>query len=117
MRISDWTSDVCSSDLLSQGRRHCRIGRLPLDHRRDRHVGLARPRAAARRNLWLGALGERPRNPQGWHARVRWRSEEHTAELQSLMRTSYAVLCLKKKTIYYSKIRTRSTPQSNHTLT
>src|SRR3546814_6278263 len=50
---------------LSQGRRHCRIGRLPLDHRRDRHVGL--------------------------------RSEEHTSELQSLMRISYAVFCLKKK--------------------
>src|SRR3546814_3953568 len=28
-----------------------------------------------------------------------WRSEEHTSELQSLMRTSYAVFCLKKKTI------------------
>src|SRR3546814_6431671 len=29
---------------------------------------------------------------------VRWRSEEHTSELQSLMRISYAVFCLKKKT-------------------
>src|SRR3546814_5535001 len=31
-------------------------------------------------------------------ARDRWRSEEHTSELQSLMRISYAVFCLKKKT-------------------
>src|SRR3546814_3585830 len=33
-----------------------------------------------------------------WHASVRDRSEEHTSELQSLMRISYAVFCLKKKT-------------------
>src|SRR3546814_1227804 len=34
-----------------------------------------------------------------WHGRGRWpmRSEEHTSELQSLMRISYAVFCLKKK--------------------
>src|SRR3546814_7336709 len=48
-----------------------------------------------------------------------WRSEEHTSELQSLMRISYAVFCLKKKktqkntgkcnrnTMYYEQIRTR----------
>src|SRR3546814_6472421 len=42
--------------------------------------------------------------PSGLHSRPismgssRWRSEEHTSELQSLMRTSYAVFCLKKKT-------------------
>src|SRR3546814_9004656 len=37
---------------------------------------------------------------------VRWRSEEHTSELQSLMRISYAVFCLKKKkkTVQYDKI-------------
>src|SRR3546814_2453459 len=34
------------------------------------------------------------------HTRVAWRSEEHTSELQSLMRISYAVFCLKKKTTY-----------------
>src|SRR3546814_8343765 len=47
------------------------------------------------------------RRPSGWSCRVRtsstgvnphrYRSEEHTSELQSLMRTSYAVFCLKKK--------------------
>src|SRR3546814_8405626 len=34
----------------------------------------------------------------GWQIRSFWRSEEHTSELQSLMRISYAVFCLKKKT-------------------
>src|SRR3546814_4429807 len=40
------------------------------------------------------------------------RSEEHTSELQSLMRISYAVFCLKKKTQYSNKISTRATPRS-----
>src|SRR3546814_1658471 len=41
-----------------------------------------------------------------------WRSEEHTSELQSLMRISYAVFCLKKKTIQYKKA-TSNTSNSN----
>src|SRR3546814_6383757 len=45
------------------------------------------------------ALDERPRPP---------RSEEHTSELQSLMRISYAVFCLKKKTQYTSTLTTPS---------
>src|SRR3546814_4955500 len=48
-------------------------------------------------NLRSALLGERPKNlvnPQVWK-----RSEEHTSELQSLMRNSYAVFCLKKKKI------------------
>src|SRR3546814_4700033 len=36
------------------------------------------------------------------------RSEEHTSELQSLMRISYAVFCLKKKTIHNTKLATNS---------
>src|SRR3546814_3155816 len=40
------------------------------------------------------------------------RSEEHTSELQSLMRTSYAVFCLKKKTTTYSNFQPIPTPQS-----
>src|SRR3546814_4212984 len=41
-----------------------------------------------------------PSSPRSWpgcETPVRWRSEEHTSELQSLMRISYAVFCLKKK--------------------
>src|SRR3546814_2133626 len=50
------------------------------------------------------------------------RSEEHTSELQSLMRISYAVFCLKKKTIKTQKIHTRTTElikllYNNHTST
>src|SRR3546814_1207759 len=42
------------------------------------------------------------------------RSEEHTSELQSLMRISYAVFCLKKKkTIIYTNINS-NTPHNNH---
>src|SRR3546814_3720045 len=61
-------------------------------------------------SLWLGTrlLARLGRNPMSRAARRRrdrwpsreeaWRSEEHTSELQSLMRISYAVFCLKKKT-------------------
>src|SRR3546814_12694861 len=57
---------------LPQGRRHCRIGRFPLDHRRDRHVGLECPRAAARRNLWPGRMADGREIPKGRLARVGW---------------------------------------------
>src|SRR3546814_9396274 len=95
MRISDWSSDVCSSDL------HAHIIGLRAVH------ALGGPRHAAKdiaaaddeadfEAAILGFLD------LGRHARDRGqgrqgRSEEHTSELQSLMRTSYAVCCLKQK--------------------
>src|SRR3546814_1041127 len=42
------------------------------------------------------------------------RSEEHTSELQSLMRISYAVFCLKKKTIKHTACRHHSTVNQRH---
>src|SRR3546814_1650242 len=64
----------------------------PLDPLEEAHQGEARHQARAgdsrRRPL-------RPREGEGAHPRIR--SEEHTSELQSLMRISYAVFCLKKK--------------------
>src|SRR3546814_1591102 len=49
--------------------------------------------------LVLGiGLSHQPAVEQRWH--MTWRSEEHTSELQSLMRISYAVFCLKKKNKY-----------------
>src|SRR3546814_8366652 len=45
----------------------------------------------------LAEEGVDPRSPEGIAALRRWRSEEHTSELQSLMRISYAVFCLKNK--------------------
>src|SRR3546814_5035113 len=77
MRISDWSSDVCSSDLLFAGL----VSGIQLN------VGLS------------GALA----TLTAFHAQGLERSEEHTSELQSLMRISYAVFCLKKN-IYTSYI-------------
>src|SRR3546814_8507888 len=117
MRISDWSSDVCSSDLFWSSRtvkstrfitalatrlpvisravcwrccraviRHRRCGRRPDRRKRAKplefrtQIATIRPLSAA-----LGPAED-------------CRSEEHTSELQSLMRISYAVFCLKKKT-------------------
>src|SRR3546814_2188505 len=93
MRISDWSSDVCSSDLL-----------LRLEHRRSRDLHfriemrramLERLETADRRAELLALLQIADR--QIHRAAADARSEEHTSELQSLMRISYAVFCLKKK--------------------
>src|SRR3546814_7444377 len=102
MRISDCSSDVCSSDLLHATVQvslpalifipfAARIG--PLAWSRwlpPLHAGLgARFASSVRRvdlAIWLFIL-----------LGTCWRSEEHTSELQSLMRISYAVFCLKKK--------------------
>src|SRR3546814_3138718 len=124
MRISDWSSDVCSSDLQFGA-----IGALDCLHLETKHPIAAidihkssisdklRPqllKKLGRGDSWVlgddrssqryGALLERPdiaavsmfgecfaaKGPVS-------RSEEHTSEIQSLMRISYAVFCLKKK--------------------
>src|SRR3546814_6297301 len=116
MRISDWSSDVCSSDL-SDGRSSRPILGPALDGR----PGFAAIRSTPESATWHGdstwdhAVGPLQFIPSTWS---RWaadgdgdgasdpndiddaayaRSEEHTSELQSLMRISYAVFCLKKK--------------------
>src|SRR3546814_4236651 len=94
MRISDWSSDVCSSDLAEQ--------------HRDRHVAVEEiGKSVAVAVRVAQRLLQRERHAQWrceckliqqWIARDRMqRSEEHTSELQSLMRISYAVFCLKKQ--------------------
>src|SRR3546814_7013918 len=106
MRISDWSSDVCSSDL---GLRHtsrngikeyrrdalpnalCRFDRAPVLNLLE-HVVDDRWRQIRDRNF--PDLGE---NVPFEAAKHIGRSEEHTSELQSLMRISYAVFCLKKQ--------------------
>src|SRR3546814_7679636 len=135
MRISDWSSDVCSSDLSG---RH----RPPEEAPAHRRRGLPDPDAILRLVkspgeeqggtgagrllvveddpgvMMLGGVGagthlepsdapgqrDHSGEGRGRHQRCRplagdplERSEEHTSELQSLMRTSYAVFCLKKK--------------------
>src|SRR3546814_10615660 len=112
MRISDWSSDVCSSDLGRSGRRRPTAAPRRPPARGEVAPGLVGAASAAgssslpcegRGGLGRGAFGHRrkpwtpppnlPLPSQG-----EGRSEEHTSELQSLMRNSYAVFCLKKKT-------------------
>src|SRR3546814_3844128 len=108
MRISDWSSDVCSSDLWAR-RRACGAsigdagGALP-SIRRCRTlrmwvlVGTPASRASSTALSTACSLCCRTR------ARISTiRSEEHTSELQSLMRISYAVFCLKKKKLKKTK--------------
>src|SRR3546814_6037261 len=104
MRISDWSSDVCSSDLAMQP------AELDLD---DAGHLLAR-QAVEQQDLVQAVEELRPEGaPHHLHHLLAHggtvlplrlaredlgaRSEEHTSELQSLMRISYAVFCLKKK--------------------
>src|SRR3546814_1976978 len=115
MRISDWSSDVCSSDLLDT------IYFLDTGARQRHHQPAACVRCGMRSGKLLGcgaearacAVGHQPRG-QGAGKRVRCRtvraqhrSEEHTSELQSLMRISYAVFCLKKKKQYTQRTKRR----------
>src|SRR3546814_9881056 len=122
MRISDWSADVCSSDLqvlTEDGDPYnCRkCGGHGSSH------GAAEPypghRAAAFSRTGLCGhddVGDRGRRRpleshivESFQVQGRsFRSEEHTSELQSLMRTSSAVMCLKKKNI----IRLRLTPDT-----
>src|SRR3546814_5354954 len=90
MRISDWSSDVCSSDL----RRRDADGLL--------HGSYLKPSRPPRKRAILRRSGSaKPGDVEAVHAAARCRSEEHTSELQSLMRISYAVFCLKKKKLLY----------------
>src|SRR3546814_10811362 len=74
-----------------------RSGHRRADERRARRFARTRTRDANRSQRALGGL-ERRADEEAGHGvrRRRRRSEEHTSELQSLMRISYAVFCLKK---------------------
>src|SRR3546814_4486876 len=69
-----------------------------------RHHTPAPDRRSGRALSGSHRLPRRDRSVAGVHGRGAPRSEEHTSELQSLMRISYAVFCLKKKTIQLSSI-------------
>src|SRR3546814_3691803 len=113
MRISDWSSDVCSSDL-RRGSTRCdaawpnpgyirpilqsRSGDTPLRRKGDGGGEERRRADALRRRLRADRRIRRIAAPGDG------RSEGHTSELQSLMRISYAVFCLKKKTRRYTNI-------------
>src|SRR3546814_7534773 len=101
MRISDWSSDVCSSDLrtigssLAEGFRM--QGRCVDSASMPPGCGAVQvgQGGGTRRRVHVAVMGAAARAPKPLRQR---RSEEHTSELQSLMRISYAVFCLKKKT-------------------
>src|SRR3546814_4471240 len=115
MRISDWSSDVCSSDLDFLGtlideeddqidlgvvvgdrfgdvlQQHRLAGARRCDDQRALALALRADEVDHARRLVLD------RRIDGIERELLVRSEEHTSELQSLMRISYAVFCLKKK--------------------
>src|SRR3546814_5443164 len=117
MRISDWSSDVCSSDLSriacstsSRVMRRCASTRL--------RSALACPTAALPElnsgigtemlnNTAVSFDSENRRTPGPTVTSGMRRSEEHTSELQSLMRISYAVFCLTKKNNTHSQHMSR----------
>src|SRR3546814_3078555 len=139
MRISDWSSDVCSSDLLAQaegrhdllvtsggvsvgeedhvkaavealGKLHLwrlavkpgrpialgQVGRVPFVGLPGNPVAVVVTFLTIVRPLILRLMGGRDAPPLTFRVRA-GRSEEHTSELQSLMRISYAVFCLNTK--------------------
>src|SRR3546814_7808567 len=124
MRISDWSSDVCSSDLRDAAHRAKTTPKVSvpvLDSVNSSRTAAVVSAASSVRNRWRKSMtarsarcarsapmidsnepsaavianrvGNRLSSPQ----KATSRSEEHTSELQSLMRISYAVFCLKKK--------------------
>src|SRR3546814_2937051 len=102
MRISDWSSDVCSSDLTAAAGhvQHVALAEKLLGALLAEDGAAVDPRgdlkADARREVRLDRAGDDvDRGALRRHDEVR--SEEHTSELQSLMRITYAVFCLKKK--------------------
>src|SRR3546814_1712221 len=108
MRISDWSSDVCSSDLVDHDGHMVLWPQLvdQLLHRLPEQRQLVRAVHRAGRVEQQHQVGRRQRGVRHLvaldpdHQQLALavpRSEEHTSELQSLMRISYAVFCLKKK--------------------
>src|SRR3546814_8199638 len=126
MRISDWSSDVCSSDLivlhagafnwtytlgvglvdpwavgattvLYNGPRDVQVWPALLE--KHRATLFAAVPTLYRQILKYCDLGARDLTAFRHGVTAGERSEEHTSELQSLMRISYAVFCLKKKNI------------------
>src|SRR3546814_10249858 len=85
MRISDWSSDVCSSDL--------RLTESPVRPRGPWDAPPLSPLSDPPNNIGPACQG----GADDSGSEDKGRSEEHTSELQSLMRISYAVFCLKKK--------------------
>src|SRR3546814_9979973 len=115
MRISDWSADVCSSDLVAIERTGKCGGHQPFapnfiataiiadasryTHRDEARGGEGRNCSGGLRGCVRAIMVQQRSNRNA-------RTEEHTSELQSLMRISYAVFCLKKKNDAQQKVQT-----------
>src|SRR3546814_3372577 len=117
MRISDWSSDVCSSDLeevgvaappaLFDGRVGLFGGLRGFDlflANRAFRLAFGLEGFPDDRRLGIAARPAAIDAAAGSAVGLVQRSEEHTSELQSLMRNSYAVFCLKKKNTHYHNV-------------
>src|SRR3546814_3554448 len=114
MRISDWSSDVCSSDLLEDWLIAALARFSVRGERREGRVGIWVDRGAGREDK-IAAIGVRLRRWVSYHGIALNvepdlshfdRSEEHTSELQSLMRNSYAGFCLETTTQQHTDTHT-----------
>src|SRR3546814_4650771 len=123
MRISDWSSDVCSSDLQALASDNAGWKRYPVEidaTLAGGHLALTLAfsveysstcpaSAALSRQLNAERFAADFAAARPLSTGVVHRSEEHTSELQSLMRISYAVFCLKKKSLELSLMYTATT--------
>src|SRR3546814_8988729 len=99
MRISDWSSDVCSSDLAKRffSWSHAVAQFMLQPHAEEAAVRRGVEAFAEIRTYVEAQIDDRLSTGSTDDV---LRSEEHTSELQSLMRISYADFCLKKKKLY-----------------
>src|SRR3546814_4648171 len=117
MRISDWSSDVCSSDLFAGhvGRTEVELRTIVGEEWRVTATLVLRQHIDF--GIEFGVRSDRARLGQDLttlHGFAGSRSEEHTSELQSLMRISYAVFCLKKKKNNRPTTNTTKTTHNQH---
>src|SRR3546814_1786522 len=124
MRSSDWSSDLCSSDLHDVG-----VADLKCIYQLEYGIDPDGSEGApfSERNIFVGLKGgfgavqfgkyDTPVKNAGAKADIfnDQRSEEHTSELQSLMRISYAVFCLKNKTTTHIKQKTHHQTKEQQT--
>src|SRR3546814_1881761 len=138
MRISDWSSDVCSSDLsrdqkaLSRSTANASVRSSGVNMHQRLWNSCAKPASGPLFSVPATGCPGTIATPGGSTARrssrmlpftdptseTTTRSEEHTSELQSLMRISYAVFCLKKKKkkIKHERIYNNMKDQNRHQL-
>src|SRR3546814_10200747 len=107
MRISDWSSDVCSSDLDTDHNRADGGPPHPVNRKAMKTILYPVKQRGQERGL---KTRENADANGGKQRPATLRSDEHTSELQSLMRISYAVFCLKKKK--KQKIRQNNTDKN-----